>query len=90
MYEHSTDTTNRFPRNGLKWSARDLALLKINAGKISADEIAYYLRRDVEAVHIKASRLGISLVTNKCKRGHARVYQKGRWRCPECRKLKGY
>ncbi|EMW23898.1 hypothetical protein EC2848050_2683 [Escherichia coli 2848050] len=40
MYEHSTDTTNTFPRNGLKWSARDLALLKINAGKISADEIA--------------------------------------------------
>lgn len=82
--------TNRFPRNGLKWSARDLALLKINAGKINADEIAYYLRREVEAVHIKASRLGISLVTNKCKRGHARVYKKGRWRCPECRKLKGY
>lgn len=85
-----SNVTNRFPRNGLKWSARDLALLKINAGKIGADEIAYYLRRDVEAVHIKASRLGISLVTNKCKRGHARVYKKGRWRCPECRKLKGY
>lgn len=73
-------------REGLKWTDADLQFLKEAAGNTPAPVIAKYLRRSVEGVHQMACKQGLSVVSNKCKKGHVKVWRGTRWRCLECRR----
>ena len=57
-------------RDGLNWTPSDDQYLLENAGILKSDVIARHLRRCVEAVQSRASRLGVSLVRHICHKGH--------------------
>lgn len=57
-------------RDGLNWTPGDDQYLIENAGILKSDVIARHLRRCVEAVQSRASRLGVSLVRHVCRKGH--------------------
>lgn len=57
-------------RDGLNWTPGDDQYLLENAGILRSDVIARHLRRCVEAVQSRASRLGVSLVRHICHKGH--------------------
>lgn len=57
-------------RDGLNWTPGDDRYLLENASILKSDVIARHLRRCVEAVQSRASRLGVSLVRHICRKGH--------------------
>lgn len=57
-------------RDGLNWTPGDDQYLVENAGLLKAEVIARHLRRCVEAVYARASRLKVSLVRHVCRKGH--------------------
>lgn len=76
-------------REGLNWRADEVAYLEACAGKLPAFKIAQHLRRAVEGVHQKASKLNISLVTHVCKYGHQmEMRPNGRFICKKCHAIR--
>lgn len=76
-------------REGLNWTSDDVAYLEACAGKMPAFRIAQHLRRCVEAVHQKASKLNLSLVTRVCMYGHElEMRPNGRYVCKKCHAIR--
>jgi hypothetical protein len=53
------------PESKRAWTENDVARLKAMAGKIPAEQIAAELGRTLEAISVKASKLGLSLRTRR-------------------------
>ena len=56
------------PNSKRTWTEDDVASLKTMAGKIPAEQIATELGRTLEAISVKASKLGLSLRTRRAGR----------------------
>ena len=56
------------PNSKRTWTEDDVASLKTMAGKIPAEQIAAELGRTLEAISVKASKLGLSLRTRRAGR----------------------
>lgn len=73
-------------RDCLRWTPGDDQYLLEHAGILKAEVIGRHLRRCVEGVHRRASRLGVSLVCHVCRRGHKMTQSpSGEYRCYVCR-----
>lgn len=67
------------------WKSSDIKYLKENLGVKSVSEICRNLNRTSRSIHIKASQLGMSTVTRKCRHGHEMIHRPtGKWVCNEC------
>jgi hypothetical protein len=53
------------PHSRLAWTEDDIAKLRTMAGKIPAKQIAAELRRTLGAIEVEASKLGLSLRTQR-------------------------
>lgn len=74
-----------------EWTTTEVNSLIVNAGTMSVTNLCELFGRTKNSIYNKASEMGISLLTNTCKRGHI-LHQRehGRRVCNVCRKIEKY